>query len=293
MQYNKNTHPFDVLNRLNSITKQQHEFIANYAWDHYCYFARQRAGIFDELKLSLAEKCIEYEFHHWQRVVDYKYTLTPLSAKGSIVDPAGGRFNIGDIDQTRLPRFPALYLAEDRETAYKEKFSLPDKLTKEYNGITAEQLVLTSNKSITIVCLKGKIKQVLDLRKSETLKKFFKLIKPITLPKKFLKRARHLNVFPMHEVKTLEELLKTIFAPDWRVQPMIYDVPSNSQILGQIAHAAGIEGILYPSKISSKKSCLAVFPDNFENSPSYISIEDATPEICISKLDYATFPDLT
>ncbi|MDE2313913.1 MAG: hypothetical protein KGL04_07050 [Elusimicrobia bacterium] len=47
-------------------------------------------------------------------------------------------------------------------------------------------------------------------------------------------------------------------------------VPISSQLFGQLAADAGIEGIVYPSKFSGK-DCLAVFPQNFENE-SYVVI---------------------
>ncbi len=46
----------------------------------------------------------------------------------------------------------------------------------------------------------------------------------------------------MPPVKNLQELLNTLFAANWRLMPMQFDVPANSQILGQIAQAAGLEG---------------------------------------------------
>lgn len=59
----------------------------------------------------------------WTRIVDYKYSLEPLSAKGSL--RAGGRFNIGtDLDAAQLAPFPALYIASDYPTAYAERFGV-------------------------------------------------------------------------------------------------------------------------------------------------------------------------
>lgn len=266
--------------------EQRYQAIADYYWDHYCYFAHQRSLIFDELKQALAINCRSFAFSHWQRVINYKFSLEPLSARGSILNDPGGRFNIGDIDQIKFPRFPALYMAEDRETAYREKFGL--KQEEKRDGLTAVDLSLTSNSSITIVTLKGEIGQVLDLNQVSTLKSFFNLIKDIELPSNFIKRANKLNIHPMYHVQTLKELHGTLLKLDWRDIPMWFDVPSNSQILGQIAHAAGVEAILYPSRVSDK-NCLAVFPENFSQSMSYIEIEDGVPsEIKCKRLDAQT-----
>ena len=71
---------------------------------------------------------------------------------------------------------------------------------------------------------------------------------------------------------------------------MVYNFPSNSQIFGQIAHEAGVEGILYPSSKRSNKNSLAIFPKNFNQSISYVQIEDRVPEqMLFRKLDATTY----
>lgn len=270
------------------LTAQRQQAIADYCWDHYSHFAHQRSLIFDKLKNSLAGNCKTFAFYKWQRVVSYQFSLMPLSAKGSILNAPGGRFNIGDIDQSKFPKFAGLYLAEDRETAYKEKFGLNQK--GKISGLTAEDLTLTSQQSITIVCIQGEMKQTLDLRNPNSLNEFFNLVKEIKLPKSFVTRANKLNIDPMYEIKSLNVLIKDLLQPNWRGMPMVYDIPANSQILGQIAHAAGIEAILYPSAKKSEKNCLVVFPENLAQSASHLEIEDNTPsEIKFKRLDSHTY----
>lgn len=254
---------------------QLYRAIADYCWDHYSYFANQRSLILDYLKESLSINAISWNFSGWRRVVTFKYALDPLSSKGSILSAPGGRFNFGKIDQTKYPMFPALYIAETHATAYKEKYGLYT-VGKEYDGISAEDLALGGNQ--TTVCVRGLINQVLDLSDSKNLKNFFYWIKNIKLPAEFIKRANKLNIEPMYQVKSLKELMETILAPDWRKLPMQVYIPSNSQILGQIAHAAGIEAILYPSRMSAKDRCLAIFPENFMNSISFVEIEGEAPQ---------------
>ena len=67
---------------------------------------------------------------------------------------------------------------------------------------------------------------------------------------------------------------------------MLFDVPTTSQIFGQLVVEAGIEGILYSSKFTNK-NCLAVFPQNFdETSGSFIQLDDETPAgVTIPRLD--------
>jgi hypothetical protein len=60
--------------------------------------------------------------------------------------------------------------------------------------------------------------------------------------------------------------------------PQQFDLPANSQIFGRIAAAAGIHGILYPSARNVAKRCLALFPQNWAGSGSYVQVSDAAPE---------------
>ena len=70
---------------------------------------------------------------------------------------------------------------------------------------------------------------------------------------------------------------------------MIFDIPSNSQIFGQMVRASGISGILYYSK-NTKKECLAIFPDNLKDSSSYVELLDKPPNNKIpAKIDYSNF----
>lgn len=270
------------------LNRQQHEAIVEYFWDHYCHFAHQRSLIFEELKNSLAKNCSFQKISHWQRVVSYKYSLNPLSARGSLLNEIGGRFNIGDIDQLKFPRFSALYIAEDRDIAYKERFGLYNK-SQSREGLTAQELAYTSSASISIISIRGEINQVLDLTDSNTLKEFFRLISKIELTKDLLKRGRKLNICPVYQVKTIHALRKSLFDPNWRFIPMQLNIPANSQILGQIAHAAGIEAILYPSKMSNKNKCIAIFPNNFIQSSSFIEIEDDSPIVVDRRIDSNTY----
>ena len=249
------------------LSSQQYRRNKNYCWEHYCHFANERSRK-SGLQDSLSTNTREFEFEKCYRIVSHKYTLDPLSAKGSMRSTPGGRFNIGDIDVNKFPIFSALYIAETLGTAFKERYGLYQEEKKQ--GLTPQELAFSKNDSFFVV--KGYISQVLDLRIPNILMDFFTLIRDIKLPKKLLQIARQLNIDPMFHVSTLNELMETILAPDWRKMPQIYDVPSNSQILGQIAYAAGIEAILYPSRMSETDYCLAIYPENFLNSTSFVDI---------------------
>lgn len=183
-----------------------------------------------------------------------------MSSKGSINNPAGGRFNIGNIDRKIFPPFGAIYLANDRETAIREKHGLPKNFSSQ-SGLSFEELTLTQQSSETVVVVSGILNCTLDLTNKNNLARFLKHISSIKLPAIMRNEAKNLGIDPMVEAKTLSELNRSIFYPQWRKFPYRLNVPSSSQILGQIAYEAGIETILYPST-KDKKLCLAIFPKN-------------------------------
>jgi hypothetical protein len=83
---------------------------------------------------------IKVPIDEWCRIANFKYALTALSPAGSLTH-VGGRFNFGrDIDEARFAPFPALYIAEDFETAYREYYGLSKGATA--GGLTPEELSL-------------------------------------------------------------------------------------------------------------------------------------------------------
>jgi len=70
----------------------------------YTSLAVQRSQIYPKLLAALEKASSESRESGWQRCVSAKWELDPLSARGSILDPIGGRFNIGDLTNhaTRL-----------------------------------------------------------------------------------------------------------------------------------------------------------------------------------------------
>lgn len=244
-----------------------HNKIIDYTAEHFSYFAHRRSKLMEELKTSLRENTINFEFDNWVRIVSQEFSNTPLSTIGSFNSIPGGRFNIGNIDSQRFPQFPALYLASDSATGFLEMKGIDPGETHE--GLTGFELAVAGNFSHFQV--QGKLINVLDLTNDESLRSFYSLIKEIHLPYYYIKRAGELKSSAMLPVKNLKELLCTIFEPNWRLMPMQFDVPANSQILGQIAQSAGLEGILYPS-VKTMEKVLAAYPQNFNYSDSFIEI---------------------
>src|SRR5208282_2255449 len=107
-------------------SKKLYEDLVEFHWRYYSELAFQRRSIREELNSSLRNAAAAFQFPRWQRVVKYKYSLDPLSAKASLFDP-GGRFNVGAIDPTRYPMFPpdlfqvAKHLKENRDPEFARK----------------------------------------------------------------------------------------------------------------------------------------------------------------------------
>jgi RES domain len=267
-------------------SKRYFEQLVEFHWEYYSELAFQRNQIREQLKSSLRDKAKPFEFPRWQRIVRYKYSLVPLSTKGSLVDP-GGRFNVGDIDRARYPAFPALYIASDKGTALAEVLGRE----KSAGSLTPEELALTKPDSITAVSVSGKLESVIDIRDRNNLGGFVNLIKDFRLSKSLIVKARRFG-FPLRLVKTTTELGAVLEQSDWRNWPMVYDVPSTCQVFGSFVMNAGIEGILYSSTITQRAS-LAIFPQNFLNSSSFIELDDAVPDAKVqSRIDSSNFKDV-
>lgn len=269
-------------------SKKHYEDLVEFHWRYYSELAFQRKKIRQELNDSLRDAARPFEFSKWQRIVKYKYALDPLSARGSLSDP-GGRFNVGAIDITRYPMFASLYLASDKGTALAEVLGRE----KAVGTLTPEELALTRPDSITAVSVSGKLESVLDVSVADNLAGFVTLIKKFKLPFPLISEARRLGQPPLRLITTVTDLQTVLMLEHWRDWPMLYDVPAGGQVFGGIALDAGIEGVLYES-VSTRRKCLAVFPQNFLNSSSFIELDDAVPrEDVPSRIDSSNFARFT
>ncbi len=81
----------------------------------------ERHRLRPELLAALQQQVNEpLEIRGWSRIASYTHSLNPLSAAGSLLG-YGGRFNPGaDLELGTLAPWPALYVAEDYETAFQE-----------------------------------------------------------------------------------------------------------------------------------------------------------------------------
>ncbi len=246
-------------------------------FDEYNYYFNEREKIKKEISFALNDKVVSYPFTDWFRLASTKYAMDPLSCKGSVEHATGGRFNIGSINKDRFPTFPALYVGNEKETCIKEI----------YPGVEG---FLQNKRGEGFFRVDVYLDSVLDLTEKGSLNKFVKTIKQIAVSKSLQNRAKKLGLEERHSVRTITSLKKEIYAVNWRGEPNIFDIPSSSQIFGQLVKNAGIEAILYRSTKTSKKGlCLAVFPENFENSDSYIELQDVSDSISNTRMDSKTF----
>ena len=206
------------------------ERILRYHWDLYSALAYERRKIAAQIHLALLEAASgRHEFTGWQRQVRYKYSLSPLSPKGSLIEP-GGRFNISDMNPDQLPPFPALYIAEDKETTLQEAGQQPER-TPELSPL---DLALIKKESISIISVSGKLASIIDLHQPDTLKPFLNLIKGFSIPKTILQTAKKIGLEDPLLMQNIPALIESLLEPNWRAMCMQLDVPANCQIFGQL-----------------------------------------------------------
>ena len=182
-----------------------------------------------------------------------------------------------------MPKFSALYIAQDKETAEKELLS-----SKDHPDLSSFDLSLTDPSSISIVAIRGVLDTVFDIRGDTKLKGIIKILRKFKFSPSLKKLGSTLKIEPKI-IKTKKQMYESISEVKWRNMPIDFDVPSNSQIFGQMVRASGISGILYYSNIT-KKECLAIFPTNFKNSSSFIELIDKPPNDKIpTKIDRSNF----
>lgn len=249
----------------------------------YFDLERQRAKHYDELCDALrAATPTEVNISDWVRVTDYRWSLAPLSPAGSLKG-IGGRFNIGeDLDRARNQEFPALYIAADVDTAYREFFGGPPEAQK--SGLQLQEFALrrkssfTRRSSFTTFTLGGRVENVFDLHDAKGLRDFVTIIKRFDLSSETRRFARRIGVRHQTLVRTTRELLlRTLAAPDkWRAKPQLFGIPAANQIFGRFVRDAGFDGILYPSQQGGTR-CLAIFPENINASSSRIQVIGDAP----------------
>lgn len=267
--------------------QEVHERHFDHYWTEYSYYANERSKLASKIRKALLESTSTYEFENWFRVVTLQYSDKLLSAAGSRINITGGRFNFGQIDSAKYPVFSCLYIARDYDSAMAEKFSSS---TESKDGIKREEFggAIVSHSTIR---LSGQLESVLDVTDSKNLKPFVNVIKKIAIPQQLVTSAKKSRLAVPDNIRTTTQLQNAIRDHNWAANPAMLNIPSASQIFGQIVHDAGIQGILYRSK-HTEKVCLAIFPSNFENEDGQVYLDDKAPDGVVFTLDKSTWKQL-
>lgn len=211
----------------------------------------------------------------WVRMVSYQYGTNPLSCAGSL-QFIGGRFNAGiDLEPNTLRAWPALYIAQDFPTAFLEKFQIRHDATMD--GLTPQEMSLNEGGSHSTVVLQGTLNKVFDMTEYKTLNDVAKVFAKIKMPERVRQLKRKLAIKPqdLSMVTTGKRLFDIVVDHNWRVLPIQFGMPSQSQILAELIKSAGFEAILYASTKGTGR-CIAVFPEALVEG-SFVELQDASP----------------
>ena len=212
----------------------------------------------------------------WTRLVTYRFALNPLSAAGSLTD-VGGRFNVGqDVEKAMQHPWPALYIAEDFETAFREKFQLP--IGEMSCGLRPEELALMPNSSFSSVLLDGHIARAFDIGAPGCLDALCQVLSKMKLPGEVRQIQKRLRLPANHAymVRTPNRLLQDVLVANWRTAPVQYGLPSTSQIFAGMVRDAGFEAIRYPST-KGGAHCIALFPDCIVSKQTRLDLRNLAP----------------
>jgi hypothetical protein len=207
-------------------------------------------------------------------MVPFKYSNQPLSAVGSIRS-IGGRFNFGENLRPSAP-FHALYLAEDADTAFREYFGMQSDERRAHGKLSPFDLALAPKKSFACINVSGSVTNLLDITQVKSLQKFCDVIGKFTIDPKSRELIRQTHRQPLQIVRDPEMLMKTMMAQNWRELGAQLELPSNSQIFGQIAFHAGYDGVLFDSTRGNGR-CLCLFVENLTYSETNVKLADEAP----------------
>lgn len=245
---------------------------------------RLRSKLCDALKQAGG---IPLDLRSWARAVKYQYSLQPLSCAGSL-QSVGGRFNAGfELDDNTLNPWPALYIAEDFETSYREMYQLAS--TDLTEGLKPDELALEHAVGLTAIFLNGRMENVFDLTSFVTLNSVGKIFRDVKMPKEASQLAKKLKISDSNKImiQNGQQLHTAIVKNNWRVWPIQFGIPAPSQTMAELIKAAGYEGILYPSSKGPGR-CLVVFPENLSDTSHIKLIGPAPSASTITRLDSNT-----
>ncbi len=230
---------------------------------------------------------VQVTLEQWVRVVTYQYSLEPLSCAGSL-QSIGGRFNAGhELDDNTLNPWPALYLAENFETAFREKFQLSS--TDSTLGLSPSELALEHAVSHSAIFVSGRLCNIFDMTTFATLNSVGKIFRDVKMPKDAGALVKQLKIPNASSImiQSGQQLHMALTKQNWRTFPIQFGLPSPSQIMGELIRACGYEGIMYPSSKGHGR-CLAVFPDKLADASHIALVGNAASPSTTTRLDINT-----
>ena len=277
------------IRRITKFTDDQRQF-----WkDFQKYLLDERDKKIDEIIGAIDSTKSENLSCDFGRIVSSKFAADPLSGVGSVLLPPGGRFNIAK-SSSFSSYFIGLYLAEDYETAFTEKYH---RTTEDQSENDLKNFALQPNESFSFNRVRVKLENYIDLTNDNTLIAFTDAIKDITIPDYYKNLGKKLKI--ELTMATDSEVVKSFFFNEhYPVWAAWLDQPAPSQLFGHYCKLAGVQGILYPSVRNKTKNNLVVFPDNLIESDSSLKLIDDLPFVkedrrYIDKTNYQNFINLS
>ena len=193
------------------------------------------------------------------------------------------------MDPQTLDPWSALYLAEDYETAFREKFQIASDARE--SGLTPQELALEAGSSHCCLQLQGQLLNVFDMTTPKSLEPLAKIFRRIKMPPRAKQLMRKLNIQnkACFMVQTAKQIHDMLFKQNWRVQPRQFGLPAESQTIAELIYAAGYGGILYQSSKGPQR-CVAIFPAQLQGT-SFIALSDPVPDGVPQRLDASNFTE--
>jgi hypothetical protein len=217
----------ELINEFLDHTDKQNAAHEHFFKTWYDYLKGEREKLREEISEALISTATTTVQADLVRIVDLEYANHPLCTIGSVNGP-GKRFNIGKRIRG-YGSFHCLYLAQDYNTAFTEKFHYSN--LQKFGPLNATDLRLKPQdlRDIAVVGAKATLVNCIDLRDKKSVRAFCEVISQIKPTKHLLEFAKTLGVLRLRTIQTPGELLKSLYYDEYLKFHLILDMPANSQ----------------------------------------------------------------
>ena len=157
--------------------------------------------------------------------------------------------------------------------------------------LTASELNLCAKNGVTWAAVTGKVSNIFDLTRPETLEEFAIILSRFKLSKAVRDAENKLGAIPLRLITTADELLSSFMLENWREYPSVVNTPANSQLFGHLLSVAGFEGARF-SSTRTRKNNLVLFPRQFKNSASTVCVLKPPTNARCCELSAVTYKEL-